>query len=303
MNVPQHPSEARHADLDTLFWRKVLLHAASMLPVAVQRNSMSLWAAIFSARVPQVVRAIEHNLSVIERGSTEFSSLSTKKRAFRTFRNFCQTVADTYRYYGTGELPEHILTHGSNILDEVLRSRRGAIIVTGHLGTWQVGPALLQKQAQFPPLTIVMGEEPNAETQHFEERVRDRAIQVVYSTRSPWLSLELKRRLEAGEWIAMQMDRALHGGVRVPLCGGVTEFARGPALFARTLHVPVIPIFFPRIDDELHVMIEPPLYARRTRDREHDDLELTTRLAQVYELYLRRFPEQWFNFYDVWIDG
>jgi len=306
----------------------------------LRRATMPLWSAFFYLQVPHVRMAIESNL-------VQLLGLKPPRLqlwAFRTFTNYCHSIANAYLpYIGVDPGLEVELTGGEHLRGN-LHPGRGAIVATGHLGSWQLGPHYLDRHG-FPPVTVVMTEEPDSDAQRIVAEIRDhrpreagglpwsagRAPQtdpareagglpwsagqaretdatrgawtarVVYPGRSPLLGLELRATLRRGELVAFQMDRpSADGGLRVPCLGGQATFAAGPALLARTCDVPVVPVFFPVEGRRLRILVEPPLWARRTGDRQRDVLELTRELSRVYEGMIRRYPDQWFNFYDFW---
>lgn len=294
--VPLDPGEARRSHLESVFWRKALLWGLRTVPPPIQRASMPLWSTFFYLQVPHVRRAIEGNLQRLLGLSTPHK----QRAAFRTFTNYCQCIANAYSLHAGSELYIPARLSGMEHVVDNLAPDRGGILATGHLGNWHLGPYFLARHG-LPPVTVVMGREPNAETQQLESLLRDRRMRVVYSDASPMLTLELRAALRRGELVAFQMDRpTAGGGLRVPWAGGEATFAMGPALLARACEVPVFPVFFPMEGSAVRILAEPPLWVRRTRDRRADHLALTCELARIYERMIRRFPEQWFNFYDFW---
>lgn len=297
--VPHDPSEARRNHLESVFWRKVLILGLRTIPPPIQRASMPLWSSFFYLQVPRIRRAIENNLSRLLGLSTPYLQAA----AFRTFTNYCRCVANAYTLHAGAELyiPARLGVDAMERLTGSLTPTRGAILATGHLGNWHLGPYFLARHG-LPPVTVVMGQEPNEGTQQLEAALRDQRMRVVYSDQSPMLTLELLAALRRGELVAFQMDRpTAGGGQRVPFGGGEATFALGPALLARTCEVPIVPVFFPMEGtNAVQILTQPPLWAERTRDRKGDMRRLTSELAQVYDGMVRRYPEQWFNFYDFW---
>lgn len=295
-SIPRTPEQARQSHLESEPWRRALFWGLRSVPPALQRASMPLWSAFFYIQVPQVRRAIESNLS-------RLLGLRPPRRqlaAFRTFTNYCQSIAHAYLPLVGVDPGLEVKLEGADHLRRSLSPERGAVLATGHLGSWQLGPLWLDRHG-FPPVTVVMTEEPNPGTQQLVAAIRDRSVKVVYPGQSPLLSLELRAALRRGELVAMQMDRpSRDAALRVPCAGGTAAFAAGPATLARTCDVEVVPVFFPVEGKTLRIVVEPPLRAPRTGNRDADILALTGELARVYEATVRRYPEQWFNFYDFW---
>jgi len=297
--APHTPEEARQSHLESAAWRQMLLWGLRNVPVPLQRASMPLWAAFFYAQVPHVRRGIERNLARL----LGLRAPRLQIAAFRTFTNYCSCIANAYRLHAGAPLTIPALTTGLEGLRDTLAAGRGAVLATGHLGNWHLGPYFLG-QHDLPPITVVMHEEPDPETQRIESSLRDRRMRVVYSSHAPLLTLELRSALLRGELVGVQMDRpSLGGGMPVTCAGRRAVFALGPALLARACDVPVFPVFFPLDGDGVRILVEPPLWSRHTTDRGADHAELSERLAAIYARMIRRYPEQWFNFYEFWNDG
>jgi KDO2-lipid IV(A) lauroyltransferase len=260
---------------------------------------MPLWAGIFYALVPSARRAAEGNLAQVtgDRGAR------LHRRSFRLFINYAQAIANTYAMYLGQKLPVDPIAGGREKLARLKEEGRGAIFVTGHLGFWSLSPFVMEKAGLAPPV-LAMAEEPNQALQEFEQRFRQR-WRIVYTTGSPFASLELAAVLRRGETVAMQLDRHL-GGPRlaVPFFGRPAAFPLGPATLARITRAPLVPVFMVREGPRgFHARVEDPIYVAHSRDREADIREATARVVAIYESYVRRYPLQWFNFHDFWADA
>jgi KDO2-lipid IV(A) lauroyltransferase len=151
-------------------------------------------------------------------------------------------------------------------------------------------------------MTMAMAEEPNAALAAFEEQFRSK-FRIVYTTRSPFATLELAKILRRGELVGMQLDRHLGGPhVMLPFCGAPAPFPVGPATLARATGCPIVPVFMLAGRDrrDCTFYVERPIEVAHTRDRAADVREAMARTVEVYERYVRRHPDQWFNFHDFW---
>jgi len=158
------------------------------------------------------------------------------------------------------------------------------------------------QRKSYPPLTMAMAEEPNAGTAEWERQFREK-FKIVYTTSSPFATLELASVLRRGELVGMQMDRFAGGPhVMLPFCGKPAPFPLGPATLARATGTPLLPTFIIADADRTNCKfwVEAPIEVKHTRDRDADVREATERVVAVYERYVRTYPEQWFNFFDFW---
>jgi KDO2-lipid IV(A) lauroyltransferase len=280
------------------FFRRLAIGGVRHIPMPLKFATMPLWGGIFHALVPSARRAAERNL---EAALGPMSPLELKRRSFRLFTNYAQSIANLYALHYDLPLGLEVTTTRGDMLEQMQRERRGAVLATGHIGYWQIAPFLMSKKA-YAPLTMAMAEEPNARTAEFEERFRKR-LRIVYTTRSPLALVELARIIGQGELVGMQMDRPAGGAAATfDFFGRPAAFPTSPATLARATRSPLIPVFIVAGADRrrCEFLVEDPIEVARTRDREADIAEATQRLVRTYQRYVARYPEQWFNFFDFW---
>lgn len=280
------------------FYRRVMMFGVKNFSHPVQRATMPFWAGIFYVLVPRARRAVEQNLL---RVAGPRNAVETKARSFRLFVNYAQSITNMYCLHHGQPVPVDAETVGQQHILGLQQQGRGAVVVTGHLGFWQIAPILMQRKS-YPPLTMAMAEEPNAGTAEWEQQFREK-FRIVYTTRSPFATLELANVLRRGELVGMQMDRWAGGPhAMVPFFGIPAPFPLGPATLARATGAPLLPTFIIADESRTHCTfhVEAPVEVARTRDRDADVRDATARIVAVYERYVRRYPEQWFNFFDFW---
>jgi len=278
-------------------WRRVFLLGVRHLPRPVQAASMPLWAALFFGPLPRVWADTARNLQQL---AGPLPAAAAARRCFRLFVNYAQAITDSYRCHVGGALPVRPEYHGRERLRAALDAGRGAVVVTGHLGAWQLGPYLLADDG-LGPLTVAMAEEPNLALQRFLASFAH-PFEVVYTTASAFGTLALKAALARGGVVAMQLDRPLgQSFVTLPFCGRPARFATGPAALARVTGAPLVPTFLVmREPAVVEVHVEEPIPVAHTSRRGVDLMAATQRAVAAFERHARTAPEQWFNFYDFW---
>jgi KDO2-lipid IV(A) lauroyltransferase len=281
------------------FFRRLFLGGVRNMPQSLQRASMPLWAGIFHTLVPSARRAAEANLAQV---CGPASPLTTWRRSLGLFVHYAQAITNMYALHLEQPVPIEAETVGAETLIALKQAGRGAILVTGHMGYWQIAPFLMEKKPWYAPMTMAMAEEPNAKLAEFEQQFRKR-LRIVYTTGSPFATLSLAKVLQQGELVGMQLDRPTGGAhVMLPFCGRPAAFPLGPATLARATRCPIVPIFVVASDDRRRCTfhVEAPIEVAHTRDRDADAREAMARTVAVYERYVQRFPDQWFNFHDFW---
>jgi Kdo2-lipid IVA lauroyltransferase/acyltransferase len=213
------------------------------------------------------------------------------------FRHFAMCFADLVstnrRQAGLARLLAAV--EGGEGLDTAAAGGRGTILLTAHLGNWELGGRLLALDSARPTHVVVAAEVDPA-VQRF---LRGGPAPVRFVTRSdPTAALGLLAALRRNEIVAMQGDRALgtRGDVSVDFFGAPARFPLGPFLLARAAGAPIVSAFCALGADRRYtITLGAPLHVVADGER-----AALARWVSALEAAVRRHPEQWFNFFDVW---
>ena len=173
--------------------------------------------------------------------------------------------------------------------------KRGAILVTAHLGAFEAGVAALRQDESR--VHVVFRRDPMKRFERLRAAQRER-LGVIEAAVDDGLAvwMNLRDALLNDEVVLMQGDRVMPGqsGLRVPFLNGHIIVPRGPVKLAMITGAPLIPIFAPRMPDgSIRIVLEESidLYAGRSSDRASDQAVVS--LAAVLERAVRNHPEQW----------
>jgi KDO2-lipid IV(A) lauroyltransferase len=213
------------------------------------------------------------------------------------FRHFAICFVDLISTNRREAQPDRLLARieGDEHLLAAIAEGRGLVLVTAHLGNWELGGRLLATRLRRPTHVIVAAE-PDPRVERF---LRGGPSPVRFVRRGdPTAMVPLVAALRRGEIVALQGDRALgtRGDALVDFFGEPAPFPLGPFVLGRAAAVPVVPAFC-LLDADLRYIVVMARAIHVTADGE------TAALAQwvsVLEAMIRRTPEQWFNFFDVW---
>lgn len=172
-------------------------------------------------------------------------------------------------------------------------SRRGVVLLTGHLGNWEMGGAAIA--ARGVPLDVVGKGMSNRRFQ--DDLFATRAGLGMRVIEMGEASKEALRSLGAGRVVALLADQQAHrGGVLVPFFGRPASTARGPALFAMRSGAPVFVAFALRQPGTLahYAVTFEPLPFTPSGATEADVFGLLGAYGAALEAAIRRAPEQYF---------
>jgi predicted LPLAT superfamily acyltransferase len=223
---------------------------------------------------------------------------------YRHMLRFAQCTLDRL-FLLRGDLGPFVFErHGNEHLAALRRSGRGAVLVGAHLGSFEA----LRAAASDEDLKVnVLGYFGNARViNDFFDRVGDNSgPRLIDVSGSPVeVSLTVKRRIEAGEVVALLADRTGHGAsARVPFLGSDASFPTGGFALAAVLGCPVYLTFGLHYPPNRYVLYCEPFaerldLPRATRRQALEDC--ARRYAARLEHYCRLAPDNWFNFYDFW---
>lgn len=217
-----------------------------------------------------------------------------------------RTAMDSYRHLGReavmafrlGRAPAELVVArtdvaGLDALKAAVASGRGAVVVTGHLGNWELGGAAVAVRGIEVDAVAFRQANPLFDADLVRNRGR-LGMRVVRKGDAPGAVL---RALREGRVPALVADQdARRGGVFVDFMGAPAATARGPAVFAlRTGADLFLGVALAREGRpwRYHVLLE-PVRVERTGDVEEDVRRLTAAHTAALEAWVRRAPEQYF---------
>jgi Kdo2-lipid IVA lauroyltransferase/acyltransferase len=178
-----------------------------------------------------------------------------------------------------------------------LGERRGALLVTGHFGNWEVAAAGVA--ARGVPIEAVAKRLRNRLVDARIEEMRGRlgiaTIEMSEAHRA------VPRALMAGKVVGLVADQDAGGsGVWVPFFGRPASTHRGPAMFALRFGAPLFACATRRLPSGHYVATLDRIPVERTGDNEADVRRVTAALAAHLEQAVRAAPEQYFWFHKRW---
>ena len=284
-----------------VFWRQYLDWAVLNAPFYMHFVLLCFWTVFFFFFAAPARRAVVANLALVLPGS---SRLMNHLRALRTFYNFAWSITDAAAYrLSNAEFSFELI--GAEFLDQ-LAVARGAIVLTAHMGSYDLGAALFAQKFNRQ-LRMVRAPESDAETeQHLRSSLGNGAIKVDYNTAGALLSFDLLNAVRQGEIVSIQGDRPM-GNVaqtEATLFGKTIRVPNGPFTLARAAEAPIFPLFVARAAHRTYTVIaRHPIHVQRTRDGRRDEIAAAVaEWCHTLEHVLVRYWAQWFAFEAVFYE-
>lgn len=281
-----------------VFWRQLLRWAVLHVPLWLEPAVLAGWSLVFLLWGPGR-RGVMRNLTAIIPGSRAATNFF---RVYRVFWNFANTIADNVRFKELRVGPDWDFS-GLEHFDALQSHPGGAIVLTAHMGNYDLGAQLFAEISQRR-IVMVRAPESDPETGRFEEELHRRTVpteslKIDFSTRASELALELLQAVQRGEIVAIQGDRVTPGISAIParLFGREVQFPAGPFALAMAARVPIYPLFIVRRGRRRYrLIVARPFEVVRTRDRAEAFERAIAQWTRELEGVIRAAWYQWFAF-------
>ncbi|HEY1251474.1 MAG TPA: lysophospholipid acyltransferase family protein [Thermoanaerobaculia bacterium] len=222
--------------------------------------------------------------------------------ARRQFFEYGRHTIDVWRLRSEAFTPRiTTFEEDARVLARARRNGRGFLLVTGHVGNWEMGAVTLGRHDLVP--AVVGQPELDAGVREMRQQLRQRlGVESIDIGTSMATAFRVRAAIDKGRAVALLVDRAYpEDRVSVPFFGRPTFFLRSPALLARLCGCEILPGFFLRSRDGSYFNVwGEPIAADPSRPPDEDAARIMGRVAADLEGVIRAHPTQWFNFYGFW---
>jgi Kdo2-lipid IVA lauroyltransferase/acyltransferase len=206
-------------------------------------------------------------------------------------RTFIETaLLDSLGKDGLQELVESV--EGWEEVEEVMSKGKGAVMVTGHIGNWELAGGYVAARGIALDAIVRGMANPlfDAYINHTREGL---GMTIVHDSEAV---RRTPRSLRAGRAVAFVADQGAKGlaSTFVPFFGRPAKTPRGAAVFALRFGVPVLFVVALRKPNGRYRLIVERLEAKRTGDMDSDVDAIVARFTERLEHWVRVVPAQYF---------
>ena len=242
--------------------------------------------------------AVALNLSII----TKKDIKECRKIARKVFRNFGLYLVDFFRMpnMSDADIKKRVKVEGIENIESVLKQGRGGIILTCHIGNWEMGGVVMAMLGYDMSAVALTHKHKDINTLFIKQREK-KGLKVIPITHimKPCISALRRKGL-----LALAGDRDFtNNGVVMDFFGMPTSIPKGPAMFSLKTGSPIIPGFFIRRDSFNYSLIfDQPIYLKETPGMDKDEIikEANKQFVAIMEKYIRQYPDQWLIFRKFW---
>jgi KDO2-lipid IV(A) lauroyltransferase len=271
---------------------------ALRLPVGMSYRIAVLISRVKYAFSPSERREMIENLRCVlpDSGEGELG-----KYVKEILANFSLYLVDFFRFkkIDLEYIERHVEVVGENHLDDALAKGKGVILLTAHLGNWELGGAVIGVLG-YPMNVIAMDHKNKLVNNFFINQRRIKGERIIS------LSFAVRRSMAAlanNEFVAILGDKDFtNTGTVVKFFGRDSLMPKGPAALSLKTGAVIIPGFMIRIKGgKFRLFFERPVEYSASGDPEKDMVGITEVCTRRIEDVIKHFPTQWYCFRRFWL--
>ncbi len=225
-------------------------------------------------------------------------------QAREVFRNFARYLVDfffMYRMVDDRFLQEDVIFEGRENLHAAAARGKGIILLTAHLGNWEMGAAILNR-CGYSVTAIALPHKDRRVNELFNRQRTNHGVTVVPTSAAVRRCIEALRQ---NKCVAVLGDRDFGSfGEPLPFLGRPTLIPKGAAFFSRRTGAAILPVFcIPQVNGQYKFVVEEAIIPEDSSlDGCQQELALMKKYVAVIERKVRENPLQWLMFREFGIE-
>jgi len=240
------------------------------------------------------------SLENLKRSFPDKDGKELKQIAKRAYRNIAKSLTEYMLFpkLDKARILDLVEFEGLEVFDSALQEGKGAVLVTGHFGSWELmGAAISQKGY---PIDFLVGEQHNRLVDNLMNK--HRMMMGIGIIKMGAAAKGVIKALKENRFVAMLSDQdAGKDGTIVDFLGFPASTPKGPAAFSLKTNAPMIMGFILRRNGKRQkIILERVEPIEKTSDKGEDIKRLTQAYTSVLEKYIRAYPDHWYWLHRRW---
>jgi predicted LPLAT superfamily acyltransferase len=247
-------------------------------------------------------------------------SIKSSRQTFRLFHHrlgysFVKSVILVYRNYfqfGQSLIDKVVVMSdmrnrftfdfdGEEHLRGMVTNGRGGLLLSAHVGNWEIAGHLLKRLGTKINIVMFDGEHQQIK-QYLSGVTGERNVNVIVIRDDISHIYEISEAIDRKELVCMHADRFIEGNKikAISFLGSPAKFPIGPFVLASTFKVPVSFVFAMKESSLHYHFFATPDQNEPGSSKEALTNKLINGFAAAMEDKVKKYPKQWYNFYNFW---
>ena len=262
-----------------------------LLPIKIRYKIADFFGILSYYTIKKRREVTKTNIKIVY---PEFNEKEIKKMAMNSYKNISKTFFEILWMKEIFE-KDRVKLIGEELLKESYEKDKGVILISLHLGNWEVGSKI---GVEGYPLFNVVKKQKNLYLDKIinDMRARNNAKRIYKGDSLRLLIKALKDKAV----IALISDQYVKD-VEVDFFGEKTMSPAGAATLALKFNIPVLLAYCIRIDGDFHEVHIKKEFNLIKSENFKDDVKQNTQLfTDEIEKVIKKYPEQWFWQHKRW---
>jgi len=187
---------------------------------------------------------------------------------------------------------------GIQHIQKIIEEGKGGIIFTAHIGNFNISRSFFTEVSTEPIyINMVVTDTEHEQIKNYLNSVTGEThLKLIVVKEDMSHVFKINDAIQNNELLVFAADRSGEGKhLKADFLGKETQFFQGPFKLAAQKKLPILFAYIMR-EKNFHYHF----YARRFTPSSHSTQEILMGYTQYLEKMVRKYPAQWFNFYDFW---
>jgi predicted LPLAT superfamily acyltransferase len=231
----------------------------------------------------------------------KYSRLKSYLHVYKSYFTFGQTLIDKVAISSGLRNRFTYEFDGAENIKNLLKEGKGGILISAHIGNFEIAEFFFDDLDSNSQISLVTTDSEHEHIKSYLESVTSKSkIKFIIVREDLSHIFEINTALDKGDLVCFTGDRYFEGQktLNAQFLGGNAYFPAGPFLLGSRLNVPVLFVYVMK-ESKKHYH----LYARKAIAKKRDAQGLLENYIQSVTWVLKKYPLQWFNYFDFWIEN
>ena len=248
-----------------------------------------------------------HSFSIIFRFYREkfhYGFFKSVNYVYLNYYRFGQVLLDKIALMAGFNAKFNFTFEGEEHLRKMVSEKTGGLLISAHIGNFEMAGYMLERLKT--EVNVIMFDAEHEKIRDYLANVADRNYKIIVIKDDNSHIYEINRAFSEKQIVCIHGDRFLRGSKKMKseFLGEEAFFPTGPFYMAMKFNVPVSFVFAMKENNKsYHFFATPPVYylqEGQQQKRDNTIMKIIEEYICALEKTIKRYPEQWFNYYNFW---
>ena len=234
------------------------------------------------------------NLSLTFKSIPNFNQSKILIIMYMNFLNLGKTLIDNFAILTKWSYRYTCSQDGGEYLIDLINSSKPAILISGHIGSWNIAGEFLKKQDGVVNVVMFDGEAKKIK-RLVEKNIGESNYKIIAIKDDLSHLFKIKAAIDNKELICIHSDRNLEGAktISAEIFNKKVQLPLGPFAIASKFNIPYSFVF--SIKESMYKYH----FSATKPQTSNDPQAIANEFAAVLSEKLSKYPEQWFNYFNI----